>query len=517
MAGDHLADYLAQWHDQRELVRVSAEVDPVCEIAAITDRVCRAADGGPALLFDHVRGHSLPVITNLLGSPRRIASAFGVSSLDGLSQRIDDWLAVSLPRGVVDTWKLLPRLAELAQWPPTLVKSGMCQQVVKLGRDVNLADLPALTMWPNDAGPTITWGQLHSRPPNEATNSAESVGRDSVPADLAEDSGRSPKLRIVANDNRHHVCVVPLQVLGRDSLVIHGHNQLELWSLLAEYRTRGQQMPAAVVLGGDPITSLAAWAPLPPRTDALIFAGFLRNKPVEMVKARSVPLDVPASAEIVLEGFIDPLAAFERIGPIGRDTGFTSLAGELPVLRVTAITHQANPVFPAMIPGPAPAESHWLDRACERLLLPFARLWIPELCDWRFPFAGSCRHFAFASVRKTYAQQARKVLHALWSLPRVATAKILVLVDDDVDVRDENAVWSCVAAHADPARDLVLWDGPSDPLDHATAIPGIGRKLGIDATRKRPDELGTDTTTQPLRWSAEIEDRLTSRWPEFGL
>ena len=401
---------------------------------------------------------------------------------------------MSLPRGVVDTWKLLPRLAELAQWPPTLVKSGLSQQVVKLGRDVNLAEFPALTMWPNDAGPTITWGQLHTRPPKD--DSTESV---------------------TANDNHRHVCVVPLQVLGRDGLLIHGHEQMELWSLLAEYRTRGQQMPVAVVLGGDPIASLAAWAPLPPRTDSLIFAGFLRNKPVEVVKARSVPLDVPASAEIVIEGFVDPQAAFERAGPIGRETGFMSAAGALPVLRVTAITHRANPVFPAMMPGPAPSENHWLDRACERLLLPLARLWIPELCDWRFSFAGSCRHFVFVSVRKTYAQQARKVLHALWSLPRVATAKMLVLVDDDIDVRDENAVWSCVAAHADPDRDLVLWDGPADPLDHATAIPGVGRKLGIDATRKRPEESGRVAVAQPLRWSAEIEERLTARWPEFGL
>ena len=499
MAGDHLADDLARWHDLRELVRVSAEVDPVCEVAAITDRVRRSADGGPALLFDHVRGHTLPVVTNLLGSPRRISSAFGVPSLDGLSQRIDDWLAMSLPRGVVDTWKLLPRLAELAQWPPTLVKSGLCQQVVKLGRDVNLAELPALTMWPNDAGPTITWGQLHTRSPKN-TDKRET-----------DRSVRPPE------ETRRHVCVVPLQVLGRDGLLIHGHEQLESWSLLAAYRARGQQMPVAVVLGGDPVTSIAAWAPLPSRTDGLIFAGFLRNKPVEVVAARSVPLDVPASAEIVLEGFVDPQSAFEQAGPIGRDTGFISSAEALPRLRVTAITHRANPVFPAMVPGAAPAESHWLDRACERLLLPIARLWIPELVDWRFPFAGACRHFAFASVRKTYAQQARKVLHALWSLPRVSTAKMLVLVDDDIDVQDENAVWSCVAAHADPARDLVLWDGPADPLDHATAIRGIGRKLGIDATRKRPDELGAAMSAPPLRWTAEIEERLTSRWPEFGL
>ena len=493
MANDQLADWLAQWHDVRELVRVSAEVDAVYEIAAITDRL-RTDQGGPAILFDHVRGQTTSVVTNLLGSPRRLSAAFGASSLDGLSQRIDDWLSISLPRGKLDTWKLLPRLAELSQWPPTVVKTGMCQQVVKLGRDVNLAELPALTMWPGDAAPTITWGQLHTQSPK-----AESTGTES------------------GSDPRRLVSVVPLEVRGRDGLLIHGDETSEWWSLLTDYASRGQQMPVAVVLGGDPITSVAAWAPLPGRTDPLVFAGFLRNRPVELVAARSVPLTVPASAEIVIEGFVDPQAAFEAAGPISRETGFFGPRESLPLMRVTAITHRANPVFPAMIPGAAPSESHWLDRACERLLLPLARLWVPELVDWRWPFAGATRHVLFASIRKTYAQQTRKVLHALWSLPRAATAKMLVVVDDDVDVQDENAVWSCVAAHADPARDLILWDGPADLLDHATAIRGVGRKLGIDATRKLPSESGSSRIAQPLRWTAEIEQRLNARWPEFGL
>lgn len=489
MASDHLADWLAQWHDVRELARVSAEVDAVHEIAAITDRA-RLIEGSPALLFEHVRGHSFPVVTNLLGSPRRLASALGVTSFDRLSQRIDDWLSLSLPNGVLDTWKLLPRLAELAQWPPTVVKTGQCQQVVKLGRDVNLAELPALTMWPGDAAPTITSGQLHSQSPRST-----------------EDT----------DDARRTVCVVPLEIRGRDGLLIHGDETSELWSLLAKYRARGQQMPVVVALGGDPVMSLAAWAPLPPRTDALVFAGFLRNRSVELVAARSVPLTVPASAEIVIEGFVDPQAALESAGPISRETGFFGPSESLPLVRVTAITHRANPVFPAMIPGPAPAESQWLDRASERLLLPIARLWIPELVDWRLPFAGACRHIAFASIRKTFAQQPRKVLHALWSLPKIATAKMLVIVDDEVDVRDENAVWSSVAAHADPSRDLVLWDGPADPLDHATSVRSAGRKLGIDATCKWPGESGVSRSAQPLRWTTEIAERLQIRWPEFGL
>lgn len=496
MASDHLADWLAQWHDVRELVRVSAEVDAVHEIAAITDRL-RSDQGGPALLFDHVRGQTTPVVTNLLGSPRRLSAAFGVSSLGALSHRIDDWLSLPLPRGSLDTWKLLPRLAELSQWPPTIVKTGLCQQVVKLGRDVNLADLPALTMWPGDAAPTITWGQLHTSTPPSA--------------------GKVPGTQSGIGESQRQVCVVPLEVRGRDGLLIHSDETSEFWSLLTEYRSRGQQMPVAVVLGGDPITLVAAWAPLPGRTDPLVFAGFLRNRPVELVAARSVPQTVPASAEIVIEGFVDPQTALEPAGPISRETGYFGPAESLPLLRVTAITHRANPVFPAMVPGPTPSESHWLDRACERLLLPLARLWIPELAEWRWPFAGACRHVVFVSIRKTYPQQARKVMHALWSLPRAATAKMLVVVDDDVDVRDENAVWSSVAAHSDPARDLVLWDGPADPLDHATAVRGVGRKLGIDATRKLPSEADVSRLAQPLRWTAEIEQRLQARWPEFGL
>ncbi len=494
MSGDHLADYLSQWHDQRELLRVSAEVDPIHEIAAITDRVRRTQSGNPALLFDRVRGHTLPVVTNLWGSPQRICSAFEAPSFERLSQRIDDWLAMSLPRGMVETWRLLPRLAELSHWPSTLVKSGLCQQVVKLGRDVNLAELPILTMWSGDAVPVITSGQLHTRSPKE----------DSV--DLAAESAPC-----------RHVFVVPLEVRGHDGLVIHGDEQSELWTLLAEYRARGQQMPVAVVLGGDLHTHVAAWAPLPARTDRLVFAGFLRNKPVEVVSARSVPVDVPASAEIVIEGFVNPQEIWQESVSISRDTGFFVGGQVLPMIHVTAITHRANPVFPAMVPGAAPTESHWLDRACERLLLPLARLWIPELIDWRFPFAGSCRHVVFASIRKSYAQQSRKVMHALWSLPRIATAKMLVLVDDDIDVQDENAVWTRMAAHTDPARDLVLWDGPADPLDHGTTVRGSGRKMGIDATLKRPDELGAAAAAQSMRWSPEIEERLKARWSEFGL
>lgn len=494
MANDQLADYLAAWHDQRELLRVSAEVDPAYEIAAITDRVRRTHPESPALLFDHVRGHSMPVVTNLLGSPRRISSAFNVPSFELLAKRIEDWLATALPHGVVDTWRLLPRLAELAQWPPTLVKSGLCQQVVKLGRDVNLAELPILTMWPGDSAPVITSGQIHTRAPK--TDTTDSVGEGT---------------------SYRHLSVVPLEIRGRDGLLIHGDEQSELWSLLAEYRLRGQQMPVAVVLGGDLLTQVAAHAPLPARTDRLIFAGFLRNKPVEIVPARSVPLEVPASAEIVIEGFVNPQEEWQAGSPISRDTGFYVGGQSLPMIHVTAITHRANPVYPAIVPGVAPVESHWLNRACERILLPIAKLWIPELVDWRFPFSGSCRHFVFASIRKSYSQQARKVMHALWSLPQIATAKMLVLVDDDVDVQDENAVLSKVAAHADPARDLVLWDGPADPLDHATAIRGTGRKLGIDATLKDSNQSGIAGRAQAMVTSPQLEERLNARWEELGL
>lgn len=493
MVSDHLSDYLAQWHDVKELVRVAVEVSPVGEIAAITDRVCRTSENSPALLFGNVRGYSMPVVTNLLGGPRRISSAFGVPALEDISRRIDDWLSVALPRGIVGTWSLLPRLAELAQWPPTLVKNGPCQQVVRLGRDVNLAELPALTVWPSDVGPSIAGGQIHTRSPmSEMPQTGEAV------------------------TSYRHVCVAPLQVVGRDGLLVHADEQSEFRALLAQFQTRAQQMPVAIALGGDPLTCIAANAPLPARTDALVLAGFLRNKPVELVAARSVPLEVPANAEIVIEGFIDPQSAWEPAGSLGRETGFESLQESLPLVRVTAITHRSNAVFPAIVPAAAPAENHWLNRASERLMLPIAKLWIPELVDWRLPFAGATRHVVFVSIRKTFAQQARKVMHALWSLPRIATAKLLLLVDADVDLRDENAVWSQVAAHMDPAQDLVLWDGPADWLDHATTVRGVGRKLGIDATHKTSREAGLERP-RPLSWTPDIEDLLRSRWAEYGI
>jgi 4-hydroxy-3-polyprenylbenzoate decarboxylase len=496
MVSDHLAEWLSQWQDVRELIRVSAEVDSVHEVAAITDRI-RSPQGGPAILFDHVRGHRMPVVTNLLGSPRRLSAAFGASSLDGLSQRLRDWLGVSLPRNNLDLWKLLPRFAELTQWRPTLIKMGPCQQVVKLGRDVNLAELPAPIMWPGDAAPTITWGQLHSQFP-------KSDSQDSTPSIAQQDAPRI-------------ACVVPLEIRGRDRLVIHADEASEFWSAMSRYQALGQQMPVAVALGGDPLTSVTSWAPRPVAADPWVFAGFLRNRPVETVAARSIPLTVPAAAEIVIEGLIDAQATLETSAAISRESGFFEPQRSLPVLQVTAITHRANPVFPAMIPGPAPAEAHWLDRACERLLLPLAQLWVPELVDWRLPFSGACRHLVFASIRKSYAQQARQVMHALWSIPRLSRAKMIVIVDDDVPLDDEDAVWSAALAHGNPARDLVLWDGPADPLDPAAAATGASQKIGIDATRKLAGEVEPSAVARPLRWSPEIEARLRMRWPEFGL
>jgi 4-hydroxy-3-polyprenylbenzoate decarboxylase len=496
MTSDHLAEWLSQWQDVRELVRVTAEVDSVYEVAAITDRI-RSPRGGPSILFDHVRGHRIPVVTNLLGSPRRLSAVFGVSSLDGLSQRLRDWLGVSLPRNHLDLWKLLPRFTELTHWRPTLTKIGPCQQVVKLGRDVNLAELPAPIMWPGDSVPTITWGQLHSQFPR------------------SDSQQTSPN--IVPQDATRIACVVPLEVRGRDRLIIHADEASEFWSAMLRYQTLGQQMPVAVVLGGDPLTSVTSWAPRPLTADPLVFAGFLRNRPVETVAARSIPLTIPAAAEIVIEGLIDSQATLETSVSISRESGFFGPQRAWPAMQVTAITHRANPVFPAMIPGSAPAEAHWLDRACERLLLPLAQLWIPELVDWRLPFSGACRHLVFASIRKSFAQQARQVMHALWSIPRLSRAKMIVIVDDDVPLDDEDAVWSAALAHSNPARDLVLWDGPADPLDHAAAAIGASRKMGIDATRKLGSEAESNAAARPLRWSSDVEEQVRIRWSEFGL
>lgn len=483
-AYDNLSSFLSELEGGRDLVRVPVEVDPVLELAEITDRVCRSAgDGGPVLFFERVKGSSLPVIVNLLGSDRRICRALRVKSLDEATQRIAGLFEPELPEDWLDSVKLLPQWTQLTRLPPTSVKSGVCQQVVKMGSDVDLQELPIPTGWPGDAAAAITAGQVY-------TANLQTGARD--------------------------MGMFPLEFRDKSSLFVHWNEHEEGFRNYQRYRQQERQMPVAIALGGDPVLTYVANAPLPANTDGCLFAGFLRGSNVELVKCRSIDLEVPAHAEVVIEGLIDTAVEPETAGPLGLFSGFYSLPEPLPIIQVTAVTHRSNPVFPALIAGKPYMEEHWIGRATERMLLPFVRLHVPEIVDFHRPRCGTDRNLLFVSIQKHYPQQARKVINALWGIDGVATTKIVVVVDADVDVHNEEDVWFHVGAHVHPGRDVLFCEGPTHMHDHAAPVRGMGHKLGIDATRKLPEEGHPRPWPEPVRMNQDVQDLVARRWGEYG-
>lgn len=483
MPYDHLSDFLSELQHEGELVRISAEVDADLELAAIVDRVCKSENSPVALLFENVRGHTVPIVANLLGSERRMCKALNADSFDQVAQRVAAAMQPEIPNGWLDAFRLVPGLVELTKLPPKIVDSAICQQVVKMGTDVKLSELPLPRCWPAETAPTITCGQVYSRYPDTEIR---------------------------------RVGLATIQVRD-DSLAVQWTSHDEEMAILEEYRGRNQQMPVAIALGGDPILTYAATAPLPPKTDACLLAGFLRNRNVEMVQCRSVNLQVPAHAEFVIEGLIDTQAAFESVEPVAAPTGFYRPSEDVPMINVTALTHRSNPVMPVMILGRQPMEDFWLQKANERIFAPFVKLFVPEIVDFHMPRAGAFRNLLFVSIQKRYPQQAQKVMHALWGLGRLALSKLIVVVDSDVDVHNEEQVWFHVGANMHPGRDVVFSEGPTDMLDHAATVRGMGHKMGLDATRKLPEEGHPRNWPDRLNASDEIEQLVDRRWSDYGL
>jgi len=486
MSYDGLGDYLSALQDAGELVRVTAPVDSAVELAAIVDRVVRAApDGGPALLFTSVRNSQVPVVANLLGHPRRLCRALGVDSLYAIGQRLTSAWPPERPGTWWDALKLVPQLAERAGWLPKTVKQGLSQQVVKLGRDVNLYDLPTPRHWPQESSPALTAGLL-------------------VTPSLPEQP-----LRIA----RHAV-----QVVDRQRLLPYWLPHQPVSALVQRFRAERRQLPVALVFGSDPALVLAAeaadWPGLPA---GYAWSGLLRGKAVDVVKCRTHELEIPADAELVIEGFVDPDAAWETVAGLALPTGHIAERTEAPPIQVTAITHRASPVLPTIVPGHPPHEEAWLRQAVDRLFLPAVQQLAAEVVDCVRPWSGACRHAVFVSIRKDQPHQARKVMHALWGMPAFQHCKTIVVVDADVDVQREWNVWSAVSAHTDPARDVVAFTGAADPDDHAPAVRGVGGKWGIDATRKFASEGAARLYPPSLEFSPEIAARLNERWAELGI
>ncbi len=459
-----LGEFLEALESAGDLVRVKTPVARDLEITEVTQRVLRA--DGPALLFENVPGATMPVVTNLLGSPRRIARALGADRVDDVAQRIERLVHLRPPAGVVgalrDLGGTIETLSTLRTLAPKRVRSGPAQEVEE--PDVDLDRLPILKCWPHDGGRTVTFPIVITKDPD--TDEA-------------------------------HAGIYRLQQYGRDTLGFHaqihrvGRNNLRKWA------ARGEPMPVAAVIGADPATVFSGLAPVPEGLSNFVFAGFVRGEPVELAPARSVPLEVPAQAEIVLEGYVDPTESATE-GPFGDHTGYYSAPEPFPVFHVTRVTHRARPVYLGTVTGRPPTEDAVLGKAVERIFLPVVRLVLPELVDMELPVDGLFINVGIVSIRKAFPGHPRKVMHALWGLGQLMFVRYLVVVDDDVNVHDLSEVLYRVGLQADPARDLEVVEGPVDQLSISNPIPNVGGKVGIDATRKRPED------GFPRPWPEEI-------------
>lgn len=474
MAFADLRDWIACLEREGELVRVEAEVDPYLEATEIVDRTVKS--GGPALLFQRPRGTSHRLLVNQFGTERRMCLAFGVASLDDVARRLEDVLEMQPPQGLVDKVKGLGKLKRLADSLPRSVRSGPCQEVV-LEPDLDL--LPIQHCWPGDPAPFVT-----------------------LPAVITKDPRTGSR----------NVGMYRMQKIDARSTFMH-------WQVhkdgAADWRGMGERLEVAVALGLDPVTTYAASAPLPKHIDELMLAGFLRGEPVELVRAKTVDLEVPARAEIVLEGYIERGDVAVE-GPFGDHTGYYSPREPFPVFRLTCMTMRNDAIYPSIVVGAPPAEDAWLGKATERIFLPAVRMTVPEIVDYDLPIAGAFHNCVIVSIRKAYPGHARKVMHAIWGLGMLSLSKSVIVVDDFVDVHDYGRVFFHACANVDPKRDVVLAEGPLDQLDHAALLPCYGGKLGIDATHKWESE-GARPWPEPIVMSAEVRDLVDRRWEEYGI
>lgn len=476
MAYRNLGEYLADLEKRGELHRVKVEVDPVLEMAEVAARLVRG--GGPAVLFERARGSPYPVVMNLFGTPARVRLALG-GDPDEIGRRLASWLELPRLENWGDRLRALPRLAEAASYLPRRVNRAPCQQVVE--ENPSLGDLPVLQCWPGDGGRFLTLPLVITRDPA---------------------SGRA------------NVGMYRMQVYDDRTLGVHWHIHKD-GARHAGLLRPGERLPVAVALGGDPALIYAATAPLPAVLDEYLFAGLLRRAPVELVRAVSVDLEVPAEAEFVLEGYVE--VGEERLeGPFGDHTGYYSPPEPYPVFHLTALTRRRDPVYPATVVGAPPMEDAWLGKATERVFLPLLRLLVPDLVDLDLPVEGVFHNLAIVSIRKRYPGHARQVMSALWGLGLLALTKVLVVVDGDVDVHDYRQVTWVVGTSVDPGRDITIVPGPLDTLDHAAPYPAYGTKMGIDATRKWPGEGQVRPWPERAEMSAEIRELVDRRWEEYG-
>ncbi len=518
MAYRDFQHFLEELQSRGELKRITEPVSPYLEITEVADRVMKA--GGPALLFDNVVGppHRLgspcpdsavmgrpsihdevtahlltprhfgvPVAINTMGSRLRMSIALGTSDFEDHATRLRELIQLPAdpPQGVRSALNLAPKLIEILKaTKPVAVRNGVCQEVVQLGQEVDLTQLPVLTCWPEDGGPYVTLPMVFTHDP--ATG-------------------------------KRNVGMYRVQIQGRNECGMHWQMHKTGARHMEEAGAKRRRIEVAVALGGDPAYMFSAISPLPPGIDEMVFAGFLRREGVKMVKCKTVDVSVPADCEYVLEGWVDPNE--RRLeGPFGDHTGYYSLAEDFPVLHVECVTHRERPVWPATIVGQPPMEDGWMGKAVERIFMPLIQMTVPEIVDINLPVEACFHNVAFVSIRKKYPGHAYKVMSALWGLGGLAFTKFVFVFDSDCNVQDRDEVLFRLGANCDPGRDVIHSRGPVDQLDHAAQQEGFGGKIGFDCTHKWPGENGFSRDYPKLiTMSEDVKRRVDELWPRLGL
>ena len=484
MSFKDLREFMTFLEEKGDLTRVKTQVSSELEITEIAHRVFKS--GGPALLFEDVAGYEMPVLINIFGSARRMGWALGVDKLDDLGDRFRELLGLvqGPPEGILNKLRTLGQILSLGSFSPRTVRRAPCQEVVLEGEDVDLTQLPILKCWPLDGGRYITLPLVISKDPETGV---QNYGTYRLQVYDPRTTGMHWQTHKVGT---HHYRVGQEQGMAR--------------------------LDVAVALGGDPASIWTGSAPLPPDIDEMTVAGFLRKEAVDLVRAKTCDLLVPAHAEIVLEGYVVP--GEERVeGPFGDHTGYYSMEEEYPVFHVTCITRRHEPIYPTIVVGRPPMEDYWMGKVTERLFMPAIRAILPEVVDINMPAEGIFHNLVIVSIKKEYPGQARKVMHGLWGLGLMSLAKIIVVVDHFVNVQDPAEVTWRVANNLDAARDIVITTGPLDDLDHATATPRFGGKVGIDATHKGPGEGRSREWPPEIVMSDVIKELVDHKWRQYGI
>ncbi len=547
---DDLRDWIKTLEKHGELRRIREEVSPELEITEITDRVSKIGangrvtndsavakkynPGGPALLFENVKGHpGHKVLINQFGSERRMALALGVDRLDEVAERITGLMNVKAPEGLLDKLKMLPQIGALTSAFPKTVsaRDARCKEVI-LRDNFDLRQFPILKCWPHDGGPFITLPCVHTRDPRTgkrnigmyrmqvydgqttgmhwqrqkvaAEHYREALRNAAYPTggETGDFSGKAARVAARAESSGGAVAI-PDGPVG-------GLPQISLGKL------KGSRMEVAVAIGTDPATTFSAIVPAPPEVEEFMIAGFLRGKAVEIVKCETVDLEVPAHAEIILEGYVE-LGELRSEGPFGDHTGFYTMTDDYPVFHLTCITHRKDPIYAATIVGKPPMEDAWMGKAVERIFLPAMKMTIPEIVDVHLPVEGVFHNLMLVSIRKSYPGQARKVMNAIWSLGQAMFTKCIIVVDEDCDVQDVGEVVLRVTNNIDPERDIQFMLGPVDSLDHASRLPNFGSKMGVDATRKWKAEGFDRPWPAMIEMDSTTKARVDALWAKLGL